>query len=130
MAIPGPRASSNRQLPPGVGQPGGPKPPRPPGADATVEVVDPVVYAGPSQPTEADVMKALHDLAKRISQLSKNQQAIETRLRSMTRQLDAIDANTVAGAVWLRSWAYCIVMNMPSDGPMFWPEGMREPHWK
>jgi hypothetical protein len=130
MAKSGSTAGSNRQLPPGVGQPGGPKPPRPPDTGPTVEVVDPVVYTGPAQPTEADVMKAIQDLAKKISQLSKNQQAIETRLRSMTRELAAIDANTVAGAVWLRAWAYCIVMNMPSDGPMFWPDGMREPHWK
>ena len=124
-------ASSNRQLPSGVGHPGGPKPPRPPAASNTVEVVDPIVYTGPSQPTAADVMKAIQDLANKISQLSKNQQAIETKLRSMTKELDAIDANTVAGAVWLQCWAYCIVMNMPSDGPsMFWPDGMREPHWK
>ena len=49
----------------------------------------------------------------------------------MTKELDAIDANTVAGAVWLSRWAYCIVMNMPPSGPsLFWPDGMREPHWK
>ena len=130
MANLGLTASSNRQLLSGVGHFGGPKPPRPNTASNAVEVVDSVVYTGPSQPTVADVMKAIQDLANKISQLSKNQRAIETKLQSMTKELDAIDANTVTGAVWLRAWAYCIVMNMPTDGPLFMPHGMREPHWK
>ena len=130
MANPGLTASS-RQLPIGVGHFSGPKPPRPHADGNAVEVVDSVVYTGPAQPTVADVMKAIQDLAKKISQLSKNQRAIETKLQSMTKQLDAIDANTVAGAVWLAAWAYCIVMNMPMDGPsLFVPHGMNEPHWK
>jgi hypothetical protein len=130
MANLGLTATSNRQLLSGVGHFGGPKPPRPDTASKAVEVVDSVVYTGPPQPTVADVMKAIQDLANKISQLSKNQRAIETKLQSMTKELDAIDANTVAGAVWLSAWAYCIVMNMPTDGPLFMPHGMREPHWK
>jgi hypothetical protein len=88
------------------------------------------VYTGPAQPTAADVMKAIQELATKISQLSKNQRALERKLQSMTDELDAIDHNTVAGAVWLNAWAYCIVMNMPTDGPLFTPHGMQEPHWK
>ena len=131
MAHPGPTSGTNRQLPAGVGSLAGFKPKHPPDAGSKVEVVDPIVYTGPTQPTPADLMKAIQDLSSRLSQLSKNQQAIETRLRSMAKQLDAIDANTVAGAVWLSHWAYCIVMNMPLDGPsLFWPQGMKEPHWK
>ena len=106
MANFGLTASSNRQLLSGVGHFGGPKPPRPDTASKAVEVVDSVVYTGPPQPTVADMMKAIQDLANKASQLSKNQRAIETKLQSMTKELDAIDANTVAGAVWLRrSWA-------------------------
>jgi hypothetical protein len=37
------------------------------------------------QPTAADVMKAIQALANKISQLSKNQQAIERKLGSMTQ---------------------------------------------
>ena len=99
MAHPGPTSGTNRKLPAGVGSLAGFKPKHPPDAGSKVEVVDPIVYTGPSQPTPADLMKAIQDLSSRLSQLSKNQQAIETRLRSMAKQLDAIDANTVAGAV-------------------------------
>src|SRR5215475_11706337 len=131
MANPGLTASSNRQLPSGVGRLGGPKPPRPHTAGNAVEVVDSVVYTGPPQPTFADAMKAIQDLATKTSQLGKNQQAIETKLRSMTRELDAIDTNAVAGAIWLQAWAHCIVRNMSTDGPsLFLPDGMHEPHWK
>jgi hypothetical protein len=131
MASLGPAASSNRQLPAGVGHVGGPKPPHPHTASNAVEVVGSAVYTGPSQPTFADVMKAIQDLANKSSQLSKNQRAIETKLWSMTKELDAIDANTVAGSVWLRSWAYCTLRNMSTDGSsLFLPEGMHEPHWK
>ena len=129
--MPNPGPGTTRQLPSGVGAFAGFKPTRPPDTGSKVEVVDPVVYTGPTQPGPADLMKAIQDLGSKLGQLSKNQQAIETRLRSMAKQLDAIDTNTVAGAVWLSHWAYCIVMNMPLDGPsLFWPQGMKEPHWK
>jgi hypothetical protein len=131
MANLGLTASSNRQLLSAVGHFGGRKPPRPSTASNTVEVVDSVVYTGPPQPTVADLMKSIRDLANKASQLSKNQRAIETKLQSMTKELDAIDANKVAGAVWLRSWADCAVRNMSTDGSsLFLPDGIREPHWK
>src|SRR5262245_4142362 len=111
MANPGPTASSNRQLPSGVGHPGGPKPPRPHTAGNAGDVVDAVVYTGPAQPTFADAMKAIQDLATKTSQLCKNQQAIETKLRSIPTRRSSVVTNTVAGAVWLQAWARCIVRN-------------------
>src|SRR5262245_7778335 len=56
------------------------KPTRPPDTGSKVEVVDPVAYTGPTQPGPADLMKAIQDLGSKLGQLSKNQQAIETRL--------------------------------------------------
>ena len=71
MANLGPAASANRQLPAGAGHFAGPKPPRPHTAGSAVEVVDPVVYTGSPQQTVADVMKAIQELANKVSQLSK-----------------------------------------------------------
>jgi hypothetical protein len=131
MAKPGPTPISHRRLPPGGAHFGGPKPPRPHTTDPAVEAVDSVVYTGPPQPTFADVMKAIQDLASKTSALSKNQQAIETKLQSMTDELDAIDANKVSAAVWLHAWALCTLRSMPTDSTgLFVPQGMREPHWK
>jgi hypothetical protein len=42
--------------------------------------VDPPVTPAKPQPTIQDVLNAIHDLGKKISQLSKNQQILESRL--------------------------------------------------
>jgi hypothetical protein len=96
-----------------------------------VQVVETPIYTGPPQPTIADVLKALQDLGQKIHQVSKNQQSLESRLESLKKRVDAVHHNGIVAAEWLRTWDYCLLMNIPIDGPSaFVPSGVNEPHWK
>jgi hypothetical protein len=95
-----------------------------------VQIVDTPSYSGPPQPTIADVLRALQDLGQKVHQVSKNQQALESRLESLRKRLDAVHSNTIVGAEWLRTWSYCVFMNLDDPPTPFVPSGVTEPHWK
>ena len=107
-------------------------PPLPSGATGlTVQLIEAPVYVGPAQPTTGDLLRAIQDLGSKIHQLSKNQQALESKLDSVRKKTDAINYNVVAGATWLSAWAYYISMNMATDEPsVFKVGGLNVPHWK
>ena len=105
----------------------------PPQADSAlpaVQLVETPTYTGPAQPTLGDVLRALQDLGQKVHQLSKNQQALETRLDSVRKRVDAVHHNTIIGAEWLRTWSYCLLMNLDDPPTVFVPKGVDEPHWK
>jgi len=52
-------------------------------------------------PTDVDIFKASGDLRKKVSQLSKNQQAIEAKLNHIAARLAVIDANLIIGVRYL-----------------------------
>jgi hypothetical protein len=108
-------------------------PPLPPSTTNTAmtQLVEAPVYVGPAQPTTGDLLRAIQDLGSKIHQLSKNQQALESKLDSVQKKVDAINYNVVAGATWLSAWDYYISMNMSTDGPtVFKVTGLNVPHWK
>ena len=78
----------------------------------------------------ASTLKALQDLGQKVHQVSKNQQALESRLDSLRKRLDAVHSNTIVGAEWLRTWSYCVLMNLDDPPTPFVPSGVTEPHWK
>jgi hypothetical protein len=106
------------------------QPPPQPAGFAQVQVVDTPSYTGPPQPTIGDVLKALQDLGQKVHQVSRNQQALESRLESLRKRLDAVHSNTIVGAEWLRTWSYCVFMNLDDPPTPFVPTGVTEPHWK
>src|ERR1700761_2788009 len=115
------------QCPPTQKQP----PPAPAAVSAQIQIIEASVTTGPPAPTLSDVMKALQDLGQKLHQVSKNQQALESRLDSLRKRADDIHSNGIRGAEWLNAWEYCLLMNMETDGPsLFMPNGMNEPHWK
>jgi hypothetical protein len=101
-----------------------------PGGFTAVQLVDTPSYVGPPQPTIGDLLKALQDLGQKVHQVSKNQQALESRLDSLRKRLDAVHSNTIVGAEWLRTWSYCVLMNLDDPPTPFVPSGVTEPHWK
>jgi hypothetical protein len=106
------------------------QPPPQPGGFTQVQVVEAPSYVGPPQPTIADVLRALQDLGQKIHQVSKNQQALESRHESVRKRVDAVHSNTITGAEWLRTWSYCVLMNLGDPPSPFIPSGVTEPHWK
>jgi hypothetical protein len=105
-------------------------PPPQPGGFTRVQVVDSPSYVGPPQPTIADVLRALQNLGHKVHQVSRNQQALESRLESLRKRVDAVHSNTIIGAEWLRTWSYCVLMNLDDPPSPFIPSGVTEPHWK
>lgn len=82
-----------------------PSPFRPPRVYVPVEKVGLVdaqlpKSAAPAQPTTQDVLNVIQDLSKKISQLSKNQQILETKLDNIQKSLAAVDTNVISGAQW------------------------------
>ncbi len=68
-----------------------------------------------AQPTNQDVLNALHDLNKKISQLSKNQQILETKIGALGSRLEHIEsavnssyANIIKAANYGVAWQVCI----------------------
>ena len=106
------------------------QPPPQPGGFAQVQVVETPSYTGPPQPTIGDVLRALQDLGQKVHQVTKNQQALESRLESLRKRVDAVHSNTIVGAEWLRTWSYCVFMNLDDPPTPFVPSGVTEPHWK
>jgi hypothetical protein len=105
-------------------------PPRPAmAADGKVEQVDgglPPVHA----PNDADIFKAIGDLGKKMHQLSKNQQAIETKLNHIAARVAAIDANLIIGVQYLEKVMNSIGWWASGDSDtaeQTWPPN---PHWK
>jgi hypothetical protein len=106
------------------------QPPPQPGGFTPVQAVESPTYIGPPQPTIADVLRALQDLGQKVHQVSKNQQALEGRLEGLSKRLEAVHSNTIVGAEWLRTWSYCLLMNLDDPPTPFIPHGVTEPHWK
>ena len=122
--------SSRPHLPPGLGLTKGPPPARSTPAMEKVQVVEASGLAPVAEVTNAELLKAIQDLGQKLHTLSRNQQALETRLISLQKKSDAIEWDVIAGAVWLSRWNYCILMNLPPAEFPFWPDGMATPHWK
>jgi len=82
-----------------------PSPVRPPRVNLPVEKVGLVNVGAPikaqAQPTIQDALNAIQDLSKKITQLSKNQQILETKLDNIQKSLAAVDTNVMTGAQYL-----------------------------
>lgn len=125
-----PPVTNRPQLPPGLNLANNRPPTQGTLSTEKVQVVESQPYAPIAEVTNADLLKAMQDLSQKVHTLSKNQQALESRLERLQKKADAIDYNTIAGSVWLSRWSYCIVMNLCDPPTYFWPDGMNTPHWK
>ncbi len=67
----------------------------------SVQVVHPWATPPPPQPTNADILKAIDKLSSMVSELSKNQQAIEQRLSDIRNGVYANYLNIQNGASWI-----------------------------
>lgn len=73
-----------------------------------VVLVDPPVIPAKPQPTNQDVLNAIHDLGKKISQLSKNQESRWNYLEQIDSTGGENYSNIIAAANYGVQWQICL----------------------
>ena len=99
---------------------------RHPSGEGVVIVVEPPPTPAKhgAQPTIQDVLDAIQDLSKKLSQLSKNQQTLESRLDSIEKTVKANYSNIIMAA----NYGVTIqLQNQSSD--LSWEASTYRPHW-
>ena len=95
-----------------------------------VVLMDPVAVAlKAGQPTIQDVLNAIHDLSKKITQVSKNQQILETKLSHTEKYLMGVGTILIHAANWLYQSIYYYTIPPSADGNTYPQFAPHPPHW-
>ncbi len=98
--------------------------------NAVVELPEGAGSGSPPRPEPADILKAVHELGRKLSVVTKNQKALERKLGAIEKQVNNNGYNVVNGMVYLDHVMWTVgwwADNGNTDqAEQTWP---KTPHW-
>ena len=95
-----------------------------------VELPDTGITPVHSKPDDAEILKAIGELSKKLSVLSKNQSALADRLRHLEGLINNNSSNVVNGIVYLRWLMWAVAYwTLNADDDTWGRNVPKMPHW-
>ena len=95
-----------------------------------IELPDTGATPAPSKPDDADILKAISELSKKLSVLAKNQRLISDRLHHIEGLMNKNSSNVVNGFVYMRWLIWAVAYwTLHSDDDTWGRNVPKMPHW-
>jgi hypothetical protein len=94
-----------------------------------VELVDGSGLPAVQTPTDTDILKAIGELNKKLQQITKNQQVIESKLNHLATRVAAADSNLIMGVQYLNRVMTSVGWWVVGDNDTAEETYPSTPHW-
>jgi len=96
-----------------------------------VELPDTGSPPTPPKPDDAEILKAIGELSKKLTALAKNQSALSDRLQHLETLINNNSSNVVNGFVYMRWLMWAVGYWTCNEDDDTWGRNVpKEPHWR